>query len=166
MKLILLTAALIAAVAIAGRIAIARRRSRWQVANIAEGVSPTGKRTMQADAVGTARNLFVKIGSDSNHYALAGTADIALGVIGDQADAIDDPIAVDLLGVNEGTKLITASAAIAAGDMLVTAANGQARTLPATTGTYYIIGRAIEAAGAAGDVIQFVPCFPIQRVVP
>lgn len=138
---------------------------RWEVSNIAEGTSETGNRSYLADAVFSARHLVVKVGSDANHVDLAGTADIALGVIDDQADAIDDPVNVQLLGAKRGTVKMTASAAITAGAMVVTAASGKIRTLPGTTGTYYIIGRAREAAGADGDVIEVIPCFPIQRVV-
>ncbi len=138
---------------------------RWEVSNIAEGTSETGNRTYLADAAITARHLVVKSGSDLNHIAVAGTGDIPLGVVDDQADAAEDPVNVQLLGAKRGTILMTASAAIALDAMVVSAASGKIRTLPGTTGTYYIIGRAREAAGADGDVIEVIPCFPIQRVV-
>lgn len=164
MKLIVL--ALLALASAVGIILADRRRTRWQVANIAEGTSETGVRTYFADAAITNRNLLVKIGSDADHIALAGTADIGIGFAIDQADAAEDPVAVNLLGAAGGTVLGVAAAAITAGDQLVSAANGQVRTLPATTGTYYIVGRAIQAAAAQGDVLQIAPSFPIQRVVP
>lgn len=139
---------------------------RHEFANIAEGTSETGNRTYLADASHSTRHLVVKIGSDANHVALCGTGDIALGVTDDQPDAAEDHINVQLLGAKRGTVLMTASAAITAGDMVVAAASGKIRTLTGLgSGTYYILGRAVEAAGADGDVIQVVPTFPIQRVV-
>lgn len=139
---------------------------RYEFANIAEGTSETGNRTYLADASHSTRHLVVKIGSDANHVALAGTGDIAIGVTDDQPEAAEDHVNVQLLGAKRGTVLMTASAPISAGDMVVTAASGKIRTLTGLgTGTYYIIGRALEAAGADGDVIQVSPTFPTQRVV-
>lgn len=140
-------------------------RERYEFANIAEGTYSTGNMSRLADAALSTRHLVVKIGSDINHVAVAGTADIALGVVNDAAEAAEDPVNVQILGRAEGTILMVASAAITAGDMVVTAASGKIRTLPGTTGTYYIIGRALEAAAADGDVINVAHCFPIQRVV-
>lgn len=134
------------------------------LANVAEGTH-AGSITKLADAAITTRHLLVKIGSDSGHVALAGVSDIPLGVATDEPAAAEDPVNVALLGVTESTLLGVASAAITAGDLLVPAANGKLRTLPGTTGTYNIVGRAITAAGADGDTIEFVPSFPIQRVV-
>lgn len=140
------------------------RNSLTFLANVAEGTH-AGSITKLADAAITTRHLLVKIGSDAGHVALAGVSDIPLGVATDESAAAEDPVNVALLGVTESTLLGVASAAITAGDLLVPAANGKLRTLPGTTGTYNIIGRAITAAGADGDTIEFVPSFPIQRVV-
>jgi hypothetical protein len=60
---------------------------------------------------------------------------------------------------------MVASAAITLGDFVVSAAGGKIRTLPGTTGTYYIVGRALQAAGADLDVIEIDPMPVIQRVV-
>lgn len=138
---------------------------RYEFANIGEGTYQTGNMTRLADAALSTRHLVVKIGSDINHVAVAGAADIALGVANDASEAAEDPVNVQILGVAEGTILMTAGAAITAGDMVVTTSSGKIRTLPSGAGTYYIIGRALEAAGADGDVINVAHCFPIQRVV-
>lgn len=135
------------------------------LANVAEGRWCGGK-TYLADAALATRYLLAKIGSDSGHIAAAGTADIPLGIVTDEAAAAEDPVNVAVFGTTEGSQLVVASAAIAAGDMIVSAASGKVRTLPATTGTYYIIGRAVTAAAADGDLVQITPSFPIQRVVP
>lgn len=139
---------------------------RFEFANIGEGTYQTGNMSRLADAALSTRHLCVKIGSDVNHVAVAAAADIALGVANDAAEAAEDPVNVQILGRADGTILMTASGAIALGAMVVTDASGKIRTLPGTTGTYYIIGRALEAAGADGDVINVAHCFPIQRVVP
>jgi hypothetical protein len=44
-------------------------------------------------------------------------------------------------------------------------ASGKVRALPGTSGTYYIIGRALNAPAADGDIAEIDPCAPIQRVV-
>ncbi|MEN9840647.1 MAG: hypothetical protein RL376_447 [Verrucomicrobiota bacterium] len=132
--------------------------------NVADGYQPA-KKTYYADAAISTRNLLVKFGSDASHVALAGVNDIPLGLATDEAAAAEDGIAVSLLGIQECGALAVASAAITEGDLLVPAANGKVRTLPGTTGSYYIIGRALNAAGVDGDVIEFVPTFPVLRVV-
>lgn len=134
------------------------------LANVAEGTH-AGSITKLADAAITTRNLLVKIGTDAGHVALAGVSDIPLGVATDEPAAAEDPVNVALLGAHAGTLLGVASAAITAGDLVVAAANGKLRTLPTSAGTYHIVGRAIAAAGADGDTIEFVPSFPVQRVV-
>jgi hypothetical protein len=50
-------------------------------------------------------------------------------------------------------------------DYVCTAASGRVKALPAESGTYYIVGKPITAASAAGDVIEVIPCVPTQRVV-
>lgn len=143
---------------------LAKRNPLTFLANVGEGTH-TGNITKLADAAITTRHLVVKIGTDAAHVALAGVSDIPLGVATDEPAAAEDPVNVALLGAGDSTLLGVASAAITAGDLLAPAASGKLRTLPATTGTYYIVGRAITAAGADGDTIEFVPSFPVQRVV-
>lgn len=141
------------------------RGPRYEFCNIAEGTHPTGCITKLADVALTRRHLLVKIGTDASHIAINTASDIALGVVDDEAEAAEDPVNVQLLGQKEGTILMVASAAITAGAMVVSAADGKIRTLPGTTGNYYIIGRALEAAGADGDVIEVAHSFPVLRAV-
>ena len=143
---------------------LVKRNGLTFLANVAEGTHNNAI-TRLADAAISTRNLLVKIGSDAAHVALAGTSDIPLGVVTDEAAAAEDAVNVELFGAGERTLLGVASAAITAGDLVVAAANGKLRTLPTGTGTYYIIGRALGAASADGDTIEFVPSFPVQRVV-
>lgn len=138
-------------------------RNSILAANVAEGTHK-GAVTRLADAVISTKNLVVKIGSDEDHIAAAGVSDIPLGVCTDEADAIGDEVNVNLLGSAQETQLGVASGAIAAGDMIVPGAGGTVRTLPASSGTYYIIGRALKAAADGGNV-EFDPCLPVQRVI-
>lgn len=139
------------------------RGQTMSLCNIGEGFQPRCK-TYLADGALTARNLLVKLGSDFVHVTPAGVSDIALGFATDETSAAEEGVAVNLLGVQERGALGVASGAIAAGDFLVAGATGTVRTLPVTTGTYYIVGRAIKAAADTAPV-ELVPCFPIQRVV-
>jgi hypothetical protein len=134
------------------------------LANIAEGTHENTITLLTDEVVGT-RHLLGKIGSDAGHVAVAGASDIPLGVITDEAAQSGSPVSVEILGISERTLPGVASAAIAAGAFVVPAAGGKLRTLPTAAGTYHIVGRALSAAGADGDTIEFVPCFPIQRVV-
>lgn len=65
-------------------------------------------------------------------------------------------------------------AAIAYGDQLVVVAggslpaSGRVRTLPGTTGTYYLVGRCVSPAGggsAAADKLLIEVCHPIPIIV-
>jgi hypothetical protein len=140
--------------------------STFALANIAEGTHD-GMITKLADAA-YGRNLVYKVGSDADHIATAGVADIPLGVSDDESAAAEDPLDLLLLGSIRRTVLAQASAAvITQGDYVVPAANGQVRKLPTASGTYYIIGRALNTtAGNSGDLCEFDPCVPVQRVVP
>lgn len=166
MHTLLLIASLLVAVSLfASWIASRPRGAQFTpLANVAEGFQPAAK-TYLADAAIATRHLLAKIGSDASHVALAGVGDIPLGFVTDEAAAAEDPVNVRLLGLHQEGAIGIASAAIAAGDLLVPAANGKLRTLPAAAGTYYITGRALKAAAADGDQVELVPCFPVQRVV-
>ncbi|HEY0966938.1 MAG TPA: capsid cement protein [Opitutaceae bacterium] len=134
------------------------------LANVAEGFQPA-KMTFLADAAISTRYLLVKPGSDSSHVALCGTGDIPLGIATDEPSAAEEGVSVNLLGVQSECQIGVASAEILAGALIVSAASGKLRTLPTANGTYYIIGRALKTAAGDGDLVEFVPCFPTQRVV-
>lgn len=141
-----------------------RGRQLTALANVASGFQPN-RLTYLADAAIGTRYLLVKIGSDASHVALCGAADVPLGVATDEPAAAEEGVSVNLLGVQQECQIGIASAAIAAGAWIVPAADGKLRTLPAGAGTYHIIGRALKAAAADGDDVEFIPCFPTQRVV-
>ena len=162
MALSALFAPLVGAVQFVGS-AVAKFRAPC-FANIAEGTHERAINLLTDAAVST-RYLIGKFGTDASHVAVAGTADIAIGVITDEADAAEDSVAVALLGSTGETRKAVASAAIAAGAFITSAASGKVRTLPTAAGTYYILGIALTAAAADGDVIEFDSCVAVQRVV-
>jgi len=91
---------------------------------------------------------FVKI-SGTGVIGAAAATDIPVGVLLNDP-ASDETAAVAVSGVVK----VKASAAIVAGVLVGTTATGTAVTLVAGTDTTkYILGRAITAAGAAGDII-------------
>jgi hypothetical protein len=133
------------------------------VSNIAEGTH-AGLVTRRADSALSQAFTLVQTGSDEAHVAACDASAIPLGVIEDEAPAAEDPLTVALLGSAASTLVVRAGASITAGDFLVSDASGEARTLPATAGTYYIFGRAIRNA-ASGELCEFDPCVPVQRIV-
>ena len=72
-----------------------------------------------------------------------------------------------LLGAAKGTLLMRASEAIdpTTTDFVCSAALGRVKALPTGSGTYYIVGKPLTVAAAAGDIIVIAPCVPTQRVV-
>jgi len=122
-----------------------------------------GSKPYVLDDALSAKYLLVKPGSAAGYAALCGTDGIPLGPVPDEG-AAGDTVSVDLLGVAERTQIGVASGAIADGEFLVPGASGKVRKLPSSAGTYYIIGRATGAA-ADGELIEYQPSFPVQRVV-
>jgi hypothetical protein len=134
-----------------------------RLANIAEGTHEGGI-TKFTDAAITERHLLGKIGSASDRVAICGASDTPIGVITDEASSSGEAVSVSLLGSARGTVRMVASAAIAQGALLEPAASGRVQTLGAGAGTHHVVGRALDAAGVAGDVIEVDP-FYFLRVI-
>jgi hypothetical protein len=102
---------------------------------------------------------FVKL-SGSTVIAAAAATDLPIGVLLNDA-ASGETAAVAVSGVVK----LKASAAIAVGALVGTTSTGTGVSLAAGTDTTkYILGRAITAAGAAGDIITVaVNCANISR---
>lgn len=141
------------------------RAGRGEVilANSAEGIHD-GNLTKEVDAAITERFLLAKVGSASNRVAVAGAADAPVGVITDEAAAVGDIVNVALFGSARSTLRMVASAAIAQGALLEPAANGRVVTLGGGVGTHHVVGRALDAAGAAGDVIEVDPHYFLRVI--
>ncbi|MGA2052306.1 MAG: hypothetical protein ABSH19_03235 [Opitutales bacterium] len=140
------------------------RRSRRPVfANIADGTH-AGAITATANVVFTAKYLLAKADATPGEVDICGVSDVPVGVATDEA-FVGDIIAIKLLSAGASTTRMVASGAIAAESMLYTAANGQVQTEPATAGTYYLVGRSLTAATAAGDRLEVEPCLPVRITV-
>jgi len=134
-----------------------RFRGLLQLANIAEGTHE-GSITKLVDAALTTRYLLVKFGTDVDHIAANGASDRPLGICTDEAAAAEDPVNVNLLGSAKETQKVVASEAIAYDVDVFTAASGKVQTEPVVAGTYYKVGRSMQAASTDGDVMEIDPC--------
>lgn len=134
-----------------------------RLANIGEGTHD-GNITKAADAPITERFLLGKIGSAADRVALCGAGDTPIGVITDEAAAVGDLVNVSLLGSSRGTVRMVAASALAQGATLETTASGRVQTLVTSAGTHHLVGRALDAATAAGELIEVDP-FYFHRVI-
>lgn len=143
--------------------AIAGFGGRVEACNIGEGRHVDGHISYTADADHSERYSVVKRGATATSTAICGAADIPIGV------SFDAPLAGDLHRVTTwsapGTRLLVASAAIAQDALLEPAANGRVATAATTTGTHWIVGRALTPATAAGQLIE-VDVFHFKQVLP
>jgi hypothetical protein len=128
--------------------------------NIAEGVALEGQKSFLATAAHAARFLLVKKGADAYHIAVAGAGDDVIGISEDTPGAADDGTVVALFGAARGTRRVATKGVFNFDTLLVPddTATGLARALPATAGTYRVIGRSLNlGATEAADVVEFVP---------
>jgi hypothetical protein len=151
-------------IALAG-LFVAGLRRQFATAN-AEGTTGTHEKAIgrYTDAALTTRHLLVKKGSDGDHIALAGAADLAIGTVADEAAAAEARVHVNLLGKGP-TKKMVASAVIAAHVRVFQAAGGKVQTLPGAAGTYKCIGTSVSAAAADNDVIEVNDHAPFDVIV-
>jgi len=129
-----------------------------------------GRKTYLADNPFTSRYLLAKVGTDASHIDICGAADVPLGVVPDMTPTTDVggnltyPLPVNLFPVTNTTERLIASGPVALGAFVSPAAAGQVQTTPAVTGAYFVVGRALTAALAAGDMIEVSPMFFLNRV--
>jgi hypothetical protein len=129
-----------------------------------EVVLHQGSRNYKIDtaiAAGT-KVILVKAGSDANHVDVCGAADLHIGVIyndGGAAHAAGEWATVHLLS-QDSIKAV-ANAAITAGSWCYTADDGKVQPKPTATGSYYLVGRSLNASAADGDVLEIQPITPI-----
>jgi hypothetical protein len=109
---------------------------------------------------------FVKAGSEAGSVA-ATTAptEQPIGTAMHDTDAKGDDVAIELPGGSPGTKLAVAGGAISALARICAGEGGKAVALPSAAGTYWVVGRALTAATAEGDEIEFEGCVPYPVTV-
>lgn len=138
-----------------------RSAGREECHNVASTVGTHEKGVLtyyaQTSAI-TLRYALVKKGTADNQITLGDATTRPLGVVLDEP-GIDDAAAVAILGATPGTVKMVANAAIAAGGMVYTAAAG--KVSPTYGATLFLVGRALTAAAADGDLIEVAPCFPL-----
>jgi hypothetical protein len=139
-----------------------------------------GTESLDADSGAIAiKNAVVKKGSDDRHFAVAAAqADIPYGVLlNDQVDSgeegvIKKSIAVFGLYPESLPCVSDGSGTIALTDRVVVsaaggAAAGKVKKLPATTGTFHVIGRPRFAVAATdGDPVSLIHCTPYVVINP
>jgi hypothetical protein len=112
--------------------------------------------TRLSDAAISTRNLLVMVGSDQDHFKVpTATTDVILGVCLDSPEAAEENCTIQLLGCAGRTVLMVAGAAISAGALVC--CNGTDGKVKTAVATNYVVGRALYAAGADGDVIEVEP---------
>ena len=145
-----------------------RSGSRAHFCNIAEGQAITGNKSYLPDFAIANRHTLVVPGSSPYNIAPGSVnTEIPLGICTDSAEAtgLDVPVNVALLGCSRGTLKVLLGGTVNAGDFLQSNGDGTAIKLITTTGTLYIVGRALQS-GVAGDTIEFAHTFPLKIVNP
>jgi hypothetical protein len=146
------------------RLAITQNQNgHVRLANIAEGAHD-GNITKAVDVAVTERFLLAKVGSASDRVNIAGAADTPIGVITDEAANVGDIVNLALFGSARSTLRMVASGAIAQGALLEPAASGRVQTLGVGVGTHHVVGRALDAAANAGDVIEVDPHYFLRVI--
>ena len=103
-----------------------------------------------------AQKRLVKLSSGEVVYNTATATDDYIGV-NDYAVSDDDNACV-ILANQGGSVELTAAGAITAGARIYAAADGKVQALPEAAATYRLIGIAIAAATADGDIIECLLC--------
>lgn len=111
---------------------------------------------------GAAIARFLRVKLSSGKLAAAGIADKELGTLEEAALADGHVVRVRLRNAG-GTRKMTAAAAITLGADVYTAAAGK---VSVSAQTAYLVGTALEAAGADGDIIEVLPHELVGAAVP
>ncbi len=96
------------------------------------------------------RFALVKLTSAGVVDISSGATDNCIGIAQDSPDADGDPVTVRLIN-SPGTARMVAGAAITAGALVQSNGDGAIKT---AVSTGFVIGRALNAAGAAGDIVE------------
>lgn len=137
-----------------------KRNSQLIFSNVAEGIHSENLTQILGETVST-KYLLGKF--STGKVAIAGASDQAFCVITDEG-VLGDAVNVRLLGGAKTVKMIAAGA-ISQGAKVFGAASGKVSALPATAGTYYNVGIALNSASASGDVVEVLSHLPIAEVV-
>ena len=73
-----------------------------------------------------------------------------------QRAASGETVAVRMFN-NPGTYEITGAGSFSVGDTVYAAADGKVQAVPTAAGTYYKVGKAMEASAADGNIVEIFP---------
>jgi hypothetical protein len=130
--------------------------------NVADGTH-AGSCTLTASEALPQRYLLVAFAADAGAVKVAGTTDLPIGTVADEA-AGGDPIAVQLLGGGR-TLTMVAAEPIPQGAELACAGGGKVKILPATAGSHVQVGLAMASAVAADEPLEVLPRFPQKLTI-
>jgi hypothetical protein len=122
------------------------------------GVHANGRITRKAGAP-LRSDTFVKLGSTPDYVVPCGDGEKPFGISQNDCDNAQEVLTVCTVNA-QGTKLLRLEAACAAGDELVTAADGKAKPLGAGGG--YVCARALND-GAAGELVECETFYPVNK---
>lgn len=126
--------------------------------NAVTNLSTDGILRLAAEVTISTRYLLVQKGAADNGFIVNVATTRPWGPVLDEPTS-GDKAAVFGLGAAAGTTKMVANAAITAGALVYTAAAG--KVSPTFGATLYMVGRAVTAAAADGDVIEVLPNFPL-----
>ena len=145
--------------AIGSLFALGQKREEVCNVNANTGTIPNGILHLECETAAiSTRYLLVQKGSTDTKMIVNVATTRPWGPVLDEP-AVGDIAAVEVLGAVAGTVKVVANAAISVGSLVYTAAAG--KVSPTFGATLYMVGRAITAAAADGDVIEIVPSFPL-----
>lgn len=128
------------------------RTDTLEACNIGEGRHLDGRVTLTLEATAT-RYLVAKHGSAFGKVDLSDGTQRPIGVIEDEG--VSGGIVSVRLFSARGTALIQAAGAISLNDLVEATTGGQVTTSAfTTTGTHWVVGRAMNAATNAGDLVE------------
>ncbi len=134
------------------------------LANVAEGTHEDGIFTLTADNVFSEVYSLVKLGAAEGGADICGASDVPFGVA-QEAPAAGESFAVEQLGKGRSKLMRVATGGVTFKDLLVPAAAGRVKPLPADPGTYKVVGVALQTRSTAGDTVEVADCTPYDVVV-
>ena len=130
------------------------------------GIHQGGKRAGYYDGTvpivppttGSSRFLLMVQGTGDNHYNLpTSVLQMPIAVCNDEPGSATETYPFQHLLGTESTIRMQANGVIAAGQLVVTAGNGQVQPLGTTPGVYWCVGVAMTSTTAAGDLLEVQP---------
>ena len=134
------------------------RREEVCNVNANVGTHSNGIIPLECQPAALTRYQLVQKGTSDTQIIANGATTRPWGVVLDEP-AVGDLAAVALLGSVPGTMKMVANAAVSAGGLVYTAAAG--KVSPTYGATLFLVGRAVTAAAADGDIIEVAHCFPM-----